>query len=690
MRLWDSIVRGATFRWSDLALQRAARMAFGVILPLALGWMTGHLKYGAFMALGALPAGIVSFQGETRSRFALVALATLGASLSTFVGGALAAAAPWVLVPVVALWAYVTGLSVCLGPRASIAILQWSIALLIAVGLPVDPTEAALRAVLVFAGGLLQAGFVAASWMLHPGSRERTTLAESYRMLAEYAARIASGPAEPPTAAAFPARSVLEDPNPFLQSGLKLAFIDLLEEAERIRTMLAALAPQARGAPLLADAAAALNVIADALAAKRAQRAGLAHELSGKVASLIVPTDSAWRWSGEALLGQLREVGRIVAALDAPPATDVQRAPISDRHPSGIAQSLATLRANATTTTEAGRHALRLAAVATFAEAFVQAMHMYQGRWATLTIFIVLKPDYTSTIYRGLQRALGTAFGAALGAAAAYLAHQGQGGLVIAAGTLIALAYVLFEASFLIFSVFLTAFIVVLLGLLGLPVIPTAEARIYDTFVGAALALAAYAAWPTWARATAHEKLAELIEAQQAYAAALLRNLADASTVSVTTLRALQVDARRVRSDAEAAAARLRDEPRRAPVTPELADLVIATVARLAHAALALHALVLTEHSQSPDVHDFSDALDEALGGLAVAMRTLRAPPPIPALRAVETPLRGTAFGDIADRLVDAVNTLDAVLREHLPNAPAAGASDGRPASQSADGTAKA
>ena len=95
---------------------------------------------------------------------AAIVLASVGMSLSTFVGAATAAAAPWLLVPIVAAWAYFTGLAVCLGATASIAIFQWAIALLISMALPADPAEAALRAGFVLAGGLLHAVFVAASW----------------------------------------------------------------------------------------------------------------------------------------------------------------------------------------------------------------------------------------------------------------------------------------------------------------------------------------------------------------------------------------------------------------------------------------------------------------------------------------------------------------------------------------------
>jgi len=33
-----------------------------MITPLALGLATGHLEYGVFASLGALPAGMMSFQ----------------------------------------------------------------------------------------------------------------------------------------------------------------------------------------------------------------------------------------------------------------------------------------------------------------------------------------------------------------------------------------------------------------------------------------------------------------------------------------------------------------------------------------------------------------------------------------------------------------------------------------------------
>src|SRR5258706_2875760 len=178
-----------TLRRGELGFARGLRGAAAVVLPFVVGGTTGHLQYGAYMALGALPAGFASFHGETRSRVAAVVLASLGMSVSTFVGASTAGAAPWLLVSIVAIFAYFTGLAVSLGVRTAVAVFQWPIALLISMALPADPAEAALRAGLVLAGGLLHAPFVPASWARRPGFRGKTNLATPYQALADYALR---------------------------------------------------------------------------------------------------------------------------------------------------------------------------------------------------------------------------------------------------------------------------------------------------------------------------------------------------------------------------------------------------------------------------------------------------------------------------------------------------------------------
>jgi hypothetical protein len=312
-------------------------------------------------------------------------------------GPTAAAIAPWLLIPIVAVWGYVAGLTVCLGPWPSIAVLQWGIQLLIAVSVPSGPGAAALRAGLVLAGGLFQAVLVAASWAVQLGAKERAALGASYRALAVYASSLAAGKFAAPSPAAFPAGTALADANPLLPPTTRLIFVALLEEAERIRASLAALATQAADfntseggelRALMGDAAAALTLVADALITPRSGRLSLIREIRKRLVHRSVPS-ATWRWAGEALLGQLRAVGRIVANLEAvrprqltdgatsAGATSAQPQALNQGHLYSI---IISLRANLTTSSEAGRHALRLGLVAALAEAIAQAAGLYQGR----------------------------------------------------------------------------------------------------------------------------------------------------------------------------------------------------------------------------------------------------------------------------------------------------------------------
>ncbi|MGZ4231879.1 MAG: FUSC family protein [Solirubrobacteraceae bacterium] len=663
------------------------------MVPLAIGWWTGHIDLGAFAALGALPAGMASFQGVTRSRVSAVAAASIGMAVSTFVGATLANGAPWVLVAVVVVWGYGTGLAVCLGKRLSVAALQWAVALLISIGLPLAPGAAVGRAALVLAGGLFQGVLVAGSWAVRAGHRERVPLAASYRALEGYAAAVAADRLVAPPPVAFPAVGALQDPNPLLPEPARLILVDLLEEAERVRGSIAALAAAAAADPetapglrrIAAETAGLLGQVATALSAGRHDRGAIVDAIAERAVSMRVSGDFPWRWTVEALFGQLRAVADDLRELE--DVASVAVAPFggssrSSRSRRGVGAIWPTLRANMTLSTEAGRHAVRLAVIAGLAEVMVQATKLEEGRWAVLTIFLVLKPDYSTTVYRGVQRAIGTAFGAGLGAALVQLGHLGHGGLVIAAGAAVSAAYALFDVSYLLFSVCLTTFIVVLLEILGMPAVPTAWARLIDTAIGSGLALLGYFAWPTWEGTAAQEKFARLLEVHRDYSTAVLEALADPKDADPDRLRELQAAARRARGGAEASVARLSDEPARPPLTPELATSVMAPVTRLAQAELALHALVWTPHPSGngggpPDVrrplNEFAGAVGEMATGLAEALRSLSRPGPIPALRPLHSNLReevgsrDVGLITATDGIVDALDTIHAVLEDRLP-----------------------
>jgi uncharacterized membrane protein YccC len=586
------------FRWADVNVVGALRAGTGMITPLALGLVTGHLEYGVFAALGSLPAGFVSFQGVSRTRVTAVVLAAVGMAVATLIGGAAAYSSPWLLVPAVLVFSYLAGLLVTLGQRFMVVGLQWAIQLVIASGIPLAPGDAALRSGLVLAGGLWQGALVVASWAFMRGSRERSALASAYRALSDYAAGLCARPAEstrhppPPTFGS----DVLLDPNPLLSAQARYRMMLLLDEAERIRVSLAALAsydPQCR---LLEPVARVLDGVAEALETRRCRRER-AEALERALEAITVPPDVPWQWAGAAVLGELRAALRLLGRLDdhdiEPAADSVARA----GRPRGawrsdLAAALLTLRAGIGTSTEAGRHALRLAAVAAVGEIVSLASGLSHGYWIVLTILIVLRPDYSSTIYRGVQRAVGTVIGAGLGVATALLLHVGTAAVVAAVGVTMTIAYAVFAVNYLLFAVFLTDFVVTLLALLGQTAEQTAVARLIGTGIGGALALIAYLAWPTWAGDSVQQKLAKLFNLQGRYVSLVLHAYARPGQADVAAIQPAQLAARRARADAEAAADRVAEEPERPPMTARLAYALTGIARRIAHAALTLQAAV--------------------------------------------------------------------------------------------------
>src|SRR5215208_273083 len=232
--------------WAQFEPLPALRCTCGVAIPLVLGVSSGWPSVGVFGAIGAVSVGFGSFQGAYRGRAAVMLWAAIGMSVS-IVLGSLAGHSGVAATLVAALWGFASGWLVALGPAASFVGLQSAVAAIIAQGFTATSTDALLRGLIVFGGGLVQTLLVVIVWPLRRYPAERAAIAAIYRSLAEYAAAIPSlgtTPPEPNTLVA--AGATLRDPQPFARSTNLLAFRALIDEAERVRTSLAALATQHR------------------------------------------------------------------------------------------------------------------------------------------------------------------------------------------------------------------------------------------------------------------------------------------------------------------------------------------------------------------------------------------------------------------------------------------------------------
>ncbi len=232
--------------WPQFEGLAALRCTVGVAIPVAVGLALQQPSVSAFGAVGAVSVGFGSFQGAYRSRAAVMVYAAVAMALSIFVGS-LAGHSDLAAIVTATIAAFASGMLVALGPAAAFVGLQSVVAVLIAGGFPTDAAGAAFRAVLVLGGGLVQTLLVVIIWPLRRFSAERRTIAAVYRSLGSYASGMHAAAAAAPEPHTFAATaSPLADPQPFARPGDVLVFQALLDEAERIRTSLAALATRQR------------------------------------------------------------------------------------------------------------------------------------------------------------------------------------------------------------------------------------------------------------------------------------------------------------------------------------------------------------------------------------------------------------------------------------------------------------
>jgi Fusaric acid resistance protein-like len=134
-------------------------------------------------------------------------------------------------------------------------------------------------------------------------------------------------------------------------------------------------------------------------------------------------------------------------------------------------------------------YATRLAITMSVSTMIYTKLQFASGYWIPMTALLVLKPGITDTANRAIARTLGTIAGGILASFA--LAHITPSTYILAGCTVFFawLAYGTLNVNYALFSTCLTAYIVFLLSLAGVPSALIAERRAVCTAIGGALAL---------------------------------------------------------------------------------------------------------------------------------------------------------------------------------------------------------
>jgi uncharacterized membrane protein YccC len=632
--------------------QLALRNTIGVILPLIVGYVLAMPRGGLAMASGALNVSYSDGSDPYAQRAKRMLASTVWCSIAVLLGG-LTGHHNVAAIAIVTIWTFIAGLLVSLGTTAADVGVISTVMLVVYAAQPLTPRQAVESALLALTGGLLQTGISVAMWPVRRYEPERRALGDFFLALARAARTPVMAVKSPPaTVESLKVQNALAGLSRD-ESVEAIRYRSLLTQAERIRLSLTVLARlrmrlerESRGhaaieiidhylekaAKILADLGESLvsgkqfpdekdrNVVSVALAFQ------LREDNAGDHGTFLAAVTQNARHQLDALSGQLRAA--IDLASRTTPEGQAEFAKEEARQPWWLrfSSQLATLRANLNLQSAAFRHALRLAICVAIGDAVGRMFESQRSYWIPMTTVLVLKPDFTTTFSRGILRIVGTIAGLLLATA---LFHV----LPIYTVTEIALIAVftllvrwIGPANYGVFTVTISALIVLLLAVAGVSPKEVIHARGVNTVIGGLLALAAYAAWPTWESAQVPELFAKLLEAYKRSFHQITQGYLQPSPVRDKERDLARQLARTARSNLEASLDRLGAEPGVTPEQMSRWNAMLASSHRFAHAMIAIEAgLPQTKEAlPRPEFRKFRDDAEKTLELLARFLRDER------------------------------------------------------------------
>ncbi|MGC0342558.1 FUSC family protein [Streptomyces sp. SLBN-8D4] len=644
LRAFAEVVRsGLTIEETRLEPLLALRTAAGVAIVVGLALWLVSPAYAASAALGAYSAGGATFQRTWRPRKVIALGAGAGLALSTFVGY-LAAGRLVTFLPLLAVWAFAAGLAWALGSTAGIVAATTVGSMLVTITLPTSAGRALEHAGVIALGGVAQAVLI----LLFPVRRwgaHRDALADALAAVADYARRLRHDPTAPfdpeplmtarDAAAVTPSQARTRPPVLHGPRGL----------AERIVPVVAALADPDVGAPPEGPgrdrARELLNAAADVLdAAARTVRRGTPTEVpTGAVEALHVDEEhevleGPARQAAERLVELLGEALEIAGSGEARDKTPTPHGPASAQilvRPTMFRLLPVVVRAvrpELRRDSPVFRHAVRLAAVATLGYLIASRLPLHHGYWAPIASVMVMRPDFHRTYARAVARLAGTLAGVAL--ATGMVRALGPDAHVFGALAVVsaALSYTLVRTGYAYSQCFTAAYVVFLLGMGGQAWEQTVPERVVLTLLGGVLAMLAYVVFPAWETPRLPGRLADWLDANGRYAAAVLRSYAEPTPEQRADVRRALLASR----EARAAWKEAYDQARQEPVRPRGLTSREAEEAEEALKGFDRAAMVMESHVPrvdsrfAPEAERLAEALEADTARAAVDVREHRNP----------------------------------------------------------------
>lgn len=553
-------IRPAPPRWWPML-----RTALAVVTPLLAGLALGRIALGLLPAMGAMGTALADQGGSYRARVVRMGATALGGAAG-FLLGAVARGTGWWAVAVTVAVAVLSALVSTTGAAGSSAGLQLLVMTVLGTGVPLGPPVAGALLFLIGAGWAL--ALALADWPLHPRAPEEAAVIAAYRALGGLVAgRDAVTVAAFDTAlrnaydTVFGARSASAGTDPW-----RTRVVALLNQASLVRNALISLDLEGRDPP--EGTAEAVEGIAASLAGGRAPP-----PTPGEG-----PDSPATRALNSALDGAVELLSGGDPPADGPPYAS-----------SGRGERLRQVWERVWSGRLTRVYTVRLALCMGVASAVSELNLVERSYWTTLTVALVLKPDFGSVFARAVQRALGTLAGTVLGTVVLVAVPYGPALLVPVAVFAGLLPYGM-QRNWGLMSAFQAPLVLLLVDLLTHGGPRLAEIRLVDTLAGCLIVLLlGYLPWPASWEAPVGPRFADAVSATADY----LRHAFDPGHTGRAALRHRVYDAladlrtvfQRAVTEPAVISRRITTWMPAMTALERVADATAATVARTEHGA---------------------------------------------------------------------------------------------------------
>jgi len=626
----------------------ALRNSLAVALPLGIGIAIGNPLAAVAVTTGALNVSYSDGRDPYYQRARrMLAWSVLGA-FAVFVGS-LTGNYGWAAVTVAALWAFLAGMLIAVGPHAGDLGLNTLVALIVFAGrgAAATPRAALNTGLLVLAGGLLQSAFCLAFWPVRRWDPERRAVGHVFLDLAKEVdpdTDFSSAPLSPKSADEQDTIDALGQDHSLEGERFRLLF----DQADRLRLSIYVLGrlrdqlgehddqkSEAEG-----DAADLLDSV-QRLAAKLLKEAGtqlIGGSPGGHFAALreeihrlsqaaqeprALPLANSIAAAVDVLAGQLRAVSQLVERAE---IVESIRTVTRPGPPDLRAQfwSWATiLRANLALRSAVCRHAIRLSLCIAAADWFERSLSWQRAYWLPMTVAVVLKPDFTSTLSRGVLRLLGTFAGLVLATVLFHLLPVSALTQLLLVGSFTFCLRYWGPANYGLFTLAISGLVVFLLAAIGSSPAQTIAARALNTVAGGVLAAIAYAVWPTWERTQVADSFAEMLDASRAYLQSVFKKFAPETRTNEKALDRERLEWRRTRTNVESSVDRVISEP---GITAPTRDTLLSMLASSHALMVAMFGLEAGAGHNPPAtppeaLRTFARDVDFTLYHLAAALR---------------------------------------------------------------------